>query len=201
LIKVTAAIIKKDDKILICQRGEGGNCQNLWEFPGGKQEENETLEECLIRECREELSIDIKVNGVFANTSYKYPDKEIELTFFEAEITGGAIHENVHKCVRWVDIDGLRSYEFCPADIEVVEKLCANVKAGKRVLKIGKKYRHFKGNEYLVLYQAKHSETLEDLVVYQTLYGERGIWVRPLEMFLGQKEVKGKLVNRFEEVE
>jgi hypothetical protein len=70
-----------------------------------------------------------------------------------------------------------------------------------RALKIGKKYRHFKGNEYLVLHIAKHSETLEDLVVYQALYGEQGIWVRPLEMFLDQKEVDGKLVNRFEEME
>lgn len=70
-----------------------------------------------------------------------------------------------------------------------------------REIKIGKRYRHFKGNEYLVLHVAKHSETLEDLVVYQALYGERGIWVRPLEMFMGQKEVNGELVNRFEEIE
>lgn len=68
-----------------------------------------------------------------------------------------------------------------------------------RELKINKKYRHFKGNEYLLLYTAKHSETLEDLVVYQALYGERGIWVRPLSMFLEKVEVNGKLVNRFEE--
>lgn len=201
MIQVAAAIIKRDDKILICQRGEGGNCSNLWEFPGGKQEQNETLEECLIRECREELSIDIKLNGVFAGTSYKYPDREIEFTFFEAEITGGALRENVHKCVMWVEIGELKNYEFCPADVEVVEKLCANVNTVKRTLRIGKKYRHFKGNEYLALYQARHSETLEELVVYQALYGDRGIWVRPLEMFLGQKEVNGKLVNRFEEVE
>lgn len=64
-----------------------------------------------------------------------------------------------------------------------------------------KKYRHFKGNEYLVLHLAKHSETLEDLVVYQALYGERGIWVRPLSMFEEQVEVNGKLVYRFEEIE
>lgn len=70
-----------------------------------------------------------------------------------------------------------------------------------RQVKIGKKYRHFKGNEYVVLHLAKHSETLEDLVVYQALYGEMGIWVRPLEMFLDQKEVKGRIVNRFEEID
>ena len=68
-----------------------------------------------------------------------------------------------------------------------------------RELKVGKKYRHFKGKDYLVLHLAKHSETLEDLVVYQALYGERGIWVRPLEMFLEKVEVDGKLVNRFQE--
>jgi hypothetical protein len=68
-------------------------------------------------------------------------------------------------------------------------------------IKTGKKYRHFKGKEYLVLHIAKHSETLEELVVYQALYGERGIWVRPLNMFAEQVEVNGNLVNRFEEIE
>ncbi len=69
-----------------------------------------------------------------------------------------------------------------------------------RTLKIGKKYRHFKGKEYLVMYIAKHSETLEELVVYQALYGEMGVWVRPLDMFLEQVEVNGQMVNRFEEI-
>ena len=69
-----------------------------------------------------------------------------------------------------------------------------------RTLKIGKKYRHFKGNEYLVMHIAKHSETLEELVVYQALYGEMGVWVRPLEMFLEQVEVNGQKENRFEEI-
>ncbi|XAM47610.1 hypothetical protein ANDSL2_01020 [Acetoanaerobium noterae] len=69
-----------------------------------------------------------------------------------------------------------------------------------RTLKIGKKYRHFKGNEYLVMHIAKHSETLEELVVYQALYGEMGVWVRPLEMFLEQVEVDRQTVNRFEEI-
>ena len=71
----------------------------------------------------------------------------------------------------------------------------------QRKLAAGKKYRHYKGKDYLVLYQAKHSETLEDLVVYQALYGERGIWVRPLDMFLEQVEVDGKLVERFKELD
>lgn len=65
----------------------------------------------------------------------------------------------------------------------------------------GKRYRHYKGNDYLVLYQARHSETLEDLVVYQALYGERGIWVRPLAMFTEKVEVNGALVDRFKLME
>ena len=71
----------------------------------------------------------------------------------------------------------------------------------RREISIGKKYRHFKGNEYLVLHVAKHSETLEEMVVYQALYGDKGIWVRPLEMFLDKKEVDGKLINRFDEID
>jgi len=71
----------------------------------------------------------------------------------------------------------------------------------QRTIKAGKKYRHFKGKEYLVLHLAKHSENLEDLVIYQALYGERGIWVRSGVMFLEQVEVNGKMINRFEEME
>ena len=69
-----------------------------------------------------------------------------------------------------------------------------------RDIKIGKKYKHFKGGEYLVLHVAKDSETLENLVVYQALYGEKGIWVRNLKMFMEKKEVEGKLVYRFDEM-
>jgi len=58
-------------------------------------------------------------------------------------------------------------------------------------------YRHYKGNSYQVLGVAKHSETEEDLVVYRALYGEWGLWVRPLEMFSENVEVEGKLVSRF----
>lgn len=77
-----------------------------------------------------------------------------------------------------------------------VSKLMEN-----RHVKIGKRYKHFKGNEYLVLHVAKHSETLDDFVVYQALYGEMGIWVRPLDMFLSQKEQGGRFINRFEEID
>ena len=68
------------------------------------------------------------------------------------------------------------------------------------VLMTGKYYRHFKGNLYRVLYIAKHSETLEDIVVYQAMYGEKGIWVRPKAMFEEIIERDGKSFRRFEEI-
>ena len=63
-------------------------------------------------------------------------------------------------------------------------------------IKIGR-YRHFKGNEYLVLHIAKHSETMESMVVYQALYGERGVWVRPASMWNETVERDGVITNRF----
>lgn len=66
---------------------------------------------------------------------------------------------------------------------------------------IGRKYRHYKGNDYLVLHLAKDSETLEEVVVYQALYGERGVWVRPLKMFGEFVQVNGVMVKRFTELD
>ncbi len=63
------------------------------------------------------------------------------------------------------------------------------------------KYRHFKDNEYEVLYIAKHSETMEDMVVYKALYGEGGVWVRPLDMFCETITRDGKTFKRFEKIE
>lgn len=62
-------------------------------------------------------------------------------------------------------------------------------------------YRHYKGNTYQVIGVAKHSETEEDLVVYRALYGEGGLWVRPLEIFCEKVEVGGKWVSRFEQID
>jgi mutator protein MutT len=123
MIYVAAAIIRQKDKILICQRGAGGNCAFFWEFPGGKQEKDETLEQCAVRECKEELKIDIKIKDIFAETTYQYPEKEIGFTFFNAEIVSGEIKISVHNDYKWVLPSELRNYEFCPADVSVVNSL------------------------------------------------------------------------------
>lgn len=121
---VAAAIIKDaEGRILICQRGTGGSCAYLWEFPGGKLEEGESPEDCLVRECREELALDVKVQKIFAETEYEYPDQTIHFTFFTAEICGGRIRTAVHQDLRWARPEELKDYAFCPADVGVAEKL------------------------------------------------------------------------------
>lgn len=122
-IQVTAAILCKNDQYLICQRAHDDALPLLWEFPGGKVEEGETLEECIVRECKEELDVDIRVLGKFGRTNYSYASKELFFTFFTAEIVGGEISVNVHEQIKWVSIAELKDYTFCPADIEVVERI------------------------------------------------------------------------------
>ncbi|MDO9544745.1 MAG: 8-oxo-dGTP diphosphatase MutT [Synergistaceae bacterium] len=124
MLRVSAAIINNsDNEILICQRGPGGSCEFLWEFPGGKIEPGESPEECVVRECREELGIDIEVRDLFEQMTYPYPEREIEFLFFRASMTDGVPLASVHNCIKWVSPDMLGKYEFCPADVFVVEKL------------------------------------------------------------------------------
>lgn len=120
---VVAAIIRKNSRILICQRDAGGSTSLLWEFPGGKVEPHETLKECLIRECKEELAVDIEVGKVFAETEFSDANKKMAFTFFNARIKGGQLKANVHRDIRWVAARALKDYDFCPADVSVVDEL------------------------------------------------------------------------------
>jgi 8-oxo-dGTP diphosphatase len=121
--QVTAAIIKEHDKYLICQRGAEDECSLLWEFPGGKLEEGETLEECIIREIKEELDLDINLHGIFTTSIYHFGQKEIYFTVYNAVIAAGQMKLHVHNDARWVALNELSKYDFMPADIEFVEKL------------------------------------------------------------------------------
>jgi 8-oxo-dGTP diphosphatase len=126
--QVTAAIIKDHDKYLICQRGADDECSLLWEFPGGKLEEGETLEECIIREIKEELELDIKVQDIFTTSIYYFNQKEIHFTVYNAVIVAGQMKLNVHNDAKWVGLNELNQYKFMPADIEFVEKLVTNLR-------------------------------------------------------------------------
>ena len=128
--QVTAAIIRQDGKYLICQRAHHDELLLMWEFPGAKLEPGETLEECITRECQEELGIDIRLCGEFGKTSYPYKQWQLVFTFFDAEIAAGTLATTVHEQIRWVSAAELIEYTFCPADVEIVEKLVNGGKAG-----------------------------------------------------------------------
>lgn len=124
MIEVAAAIIQaQDGKILICQRGAGGSCAHLWEFPGGKRERNETWEECVSRECQEELKIKIQLHGLYAQSRHIYPDQTVYLRFFRASVWQGVPEKHVHEKICWVTPHELTMYAFCPADRDVVARL------------------------------------------------------------------------------
>ena len=101
ITEVVAALIWQGDKFMICQRPAHKARGLLWEFVGGKIEPGETKEQALIRECREELDVEISVSDVFMQLVHEYPDMTVELTLFNAEIESGTIRLLEHNDVRW----------------------------------------------------------------------------------------------------
>ncbi len=124
---VTAAIIRKNGKILIARRAAGENMAGGWEFPGGKLEEGETPEECLKRELAEEFGIDADIGRFFCESVYRYPRGAIRLLAYFAEITRGEISLKVHDQIAWVDAGELRMYGLLPADIPIADKLAGEM--------------------------------------------------------------------------
>ena len=121
--EVSAAIIIEDGKVLLARRAKGEKLAGYWEFPGGKREEDETIDECLVREIREELSLDIEVVGEFDTSDYEYPGGQIRLIGLLAEIQNGVISKTVHDLVEWIDISSVLDYQLAPADIPLAERL------------------------------------------------------------------------------
>lgn len=121
-LNVVAAIIKKDNKILATKRGYG-EFINMWEFPGGKIEANETKGEALIREIKEELDCTIKPTKFALNLEYQYPTFYLKMSCFEATITEGTPKLLEHNDARWLAKDELDDVNWIPADIEAVDYL------------------------------------------------------------------------------
>ena len=123
ITEVVAALIWDNDKFMICQRPAHKARGLLWEFVGGKVEAGETKEAALIRECQEELAVTLSVGDVFMEVVHEYPDITVRLTLFNAVIAEGVPQKLEHNDIRWVTPAEIPQYDFCPADVEILDKI------------------------------------------------------------------------------
>jgi 8-oxo-dGTP diphosphatase len=121
-IEVVAAIILDGEKVLSTQRGYG-EFKGGWEFPGGKIETNETPENALLREIKEELDAEIQIGKLFHTVEYDYPNFHLTMHCFICKLISRDINLIEHEAVKWLRKNELDSVKWLPADIEVVEKL------------------------------------------------------------------------------
>lgn len=125
-IEVVGALIFEKDKFLICQRPKNKSQALLWEFVGGKVEIGETKQDALIRECKEELDVDISVGKQFCSLSYEYPESLVHLTVFLAKILGNAPKKIEHNDIKWITSSEIELYDFCPADTPILKLIKEN---------------------------------------------------------------------------
>ena len=123
MVEVVAALIWDKDRFMICQRPQHKARGLLWEFVGGKVENGESKTRALVRECREELDILVRVNDVFMDVVHQYPDIKVHLTLFNAEIEDGTPKMLEHNDIRWIKAAEIPDYNFCPADKEILEEI------------------------------------------------------------------------------
>jgi 8-oxo-dGTP diphosphatase len=124
MIKVTAAVIENNGRILVCRRREGERFGGFWEFPGGKTETGESPEDGLVREIREELNLEIEVGERIDSIPYHDPPEGIVLTAFHARLRRpGEFVLREHADARWIFPRDLDGFSFAPADRPFVEIL------------------------------------------------------------------------------
>ena len=120
MVEVVAALIWRGNRFMICQRPAHKARGLLWEFVGGKVEPGETKAEALVRECREELGLCLRVLRRWAVVEHAYPSFSVRLTFFICEIEAGEVQPAEHAAVRWIAPEEAGAYAFCPADAKML---------------------------------------------------------------------------------
>lgn len=120
---VTAAAMIKDGKVLIAQREAGSHMEFRWEFPGGKLEPGEDPEECIVREIKEELDMEIEVIDIYKVVKFNYEEKDILLLCYLCKILKGQGKTVECNDFKWVKREELANFDFVPADTAIVEKL------------------------------------------------------------------------------
>ena len=123
MTEVVAALIWQGERFMACQRPAHKARGLLWEFVGGKVEPGETKEAALVRECREELDVTVAVRDVFMEVTHEYPDMTVRLTLYEAVIAQGQPRLLEHAAIAWITPDEIDRYDFCPADVEILEEI------------------------------------------------------------------------------
>jgi len=121
-IVVTAAVIERDGRLLVTRRLKGTHLEDHWEFPGGKCDPGETLQACLVRELWEELAVDAIIGDEILSTSHDYPERRVELHFFDATLLGEP-DPQLGQEMQWIRREDLRSLKLPPADDELVSLL------------------------------------------------------------------------------
>ena len=119
-IRVVGAVVVDEGRILCAQRGPDGQIPGLWEFPGGKVEIGETIQDALRREFLEELGCVIAVGPEVATTVHSYDFAEVDLTTFWCRITEGELSAREHSALKWLPPNELRSVDWAPADLPSV---------------------------------------------------------------------------------
>lgn len=124
MTQVVAALIWREGRFMICQRPVTKTRALEWEFVGGKVEAGETLQQALVRECIEEIGVEITVNDIFMEVDHTYPDITIHLTLFNAELKPGDEPKRLeHNDIWFITTAEIGQYEFCPADTEILKKI------------------------------------------------------------------------------
>ena len=122
--EVVAALVRRSDgRFLIARRPAHKARGGLWEFVGGKVEPGESGEAALVRECREELDISLRVGSVYAVVLHEYPDLTVRLTLYNASIASGEPKLLEHSAIAWISPGEISNYEFCPADESILRRL------------------------------------------------------------------------------
>ena len=123
MTEVVAALIWQGERFMICQRPAHKARGMQWVFVGGKVEPGESKEQALVRECREELAVEVAVGDIFLEVTHTYPDITVHLTLFHASIVQGVPQKLEHNDIRCITVDEIPKYEFCPADEVILQKL------------------------------------------------------------------------------
>jgi mutator protein MutT len=120
---VAAGLVFRDAHLLITRRRDGGHLAGLWEFPGGKREPDETFRQCLHRELREELGIEVQVVSLFEDLVHHYPERAVRLKFFRCRWLRHEPKPILCESLAWITRGQLSEYAFPAADARLLDKL------------------------------------------------------------------------------